>query len=102
MNQQSPERTTASVVDWLFRDRETGRITFAQFPNPALWAFIVSVVLRWIVPDGTVFHVVLDGLGFAALAWWALDELFRGVNPWRRLLGLAGLVVVVGMVARLR
>jgi hypothetical protein len=102
MNQQSPERTTASLVDWLFRDRETDRIIVAQFPNPALWAFIVSVVLRWVVPAGTVAHRVLEGIKIVALAWWALDELFRGVNPWRRLLGLAGCLMVVGMAARLR
>jgi hypothetical protein len=31
-----------------------------------------------------------------ALSWWAVDEIVRGVNPWRRLLGtvvFAGLVV---------
>jgi len=22
-----------------------------------------------------------------ALAWWAVDEVVRGVNPWRRCLG---------------
>jgi hypothetical protein len=33
-----------------------------------------------------------------ALGWWALDEIGRGVNPWRRLLGA---VVLGGLVASL-
>jgi hypothetical protein len=30
-----------------------------------------------------------------ALTWWAADEVIRGVNPWRRVIGVAGLVFVV-------
>ena len=26
----------------------------------------------------------------ASLTAWAVDEVWRGVNPWRRLLGLVG------------
>jgi hypothetical protein len=92
-----------SLFDWLFRNRQTGEITVAQFPNAELWVFIVTVVLRWVVPTGTALRTVVDGVGVAALAWWALDELLRGVNPWRRLLGLAGCVVVcAGLVSLLR
>ncbi|MGH9043072.1 MAG: hypothetical protein ACRDZ3_22900 [Acidimicrobiia bacterium] len=75
------------MIDWLFRSRETGRITIAQFPNPALWVFIVaSVVRRVLDPNGRVdgtLRVVATG----ALFWWAADEVVRGVNPWRRILG---------------
>ncbi|MEL7210840.1 MAG: hypothetical protein AAGK32_21830, partial [Actinomycetota bacterium] len=38
-----------ALVDWLFRDRTTGRITIAQPPNPPLWIFLASVVARWFV-----------------------------------------------------
>jgi hypothetical protein len=34
-------------------------------------------------------HPVLVVLASAALALWAGDEVLRGVNPFRRLLGLA-------------
>ena len=27
-----------------------------------------------------------------ALAWWAADEVIRGVNPWRRVIGGVGLL----------
>jgi hypothetical protein len=33
-----------------------------------------------------------------ALGWWAVDEVLRGVNPWRRLLGTA---VLAGLAWRL-
>ena len=35
-----------SAVDWLFRDRETGEITVAQFPELPLWIFLGTVVAR--------------------------------------------------------
>jgi hypothetical protein len=84
-----------SFLDRLFRDRDTGRIVVAQFPNAALWLFLATAVLRRIVDeDGTTF-TVLRVIGLAALAWWAGDELVRGVNPRRRLLlGAGGLVLV--------
>jgi hypothetical protein len=40
---------------------------------------------------GTVLTVVQTG----ALAIWAVDELARGVNPFRRMLGAAFLVWIV-------
>jgi hypothetical protein len=80
----------ASVFDWLFRSRQTGRITVAQFPNLALWVFLLMVGLRRVVTNGTAPRTAIDWIAVAALAWWSLDELLRGVNPWRRFLGLCG------------
>jgi hypothetical protein len=85
-----------ALVVWLFRNRRTGRITVAQFPNLALWLFLATVVVRAIVPTGTAARTAVDWAGLATLAWWALDEVVRGVNPWRRLLGL-GVCVIVGV-----
>jgi hypothetical protein len=89
------------VFDWLFRDRRTGRVTIAQFPNIALWIFFSTVVLRRLVTDGTAPRTAVEGIGVAALGWWAVDELVRGVNPWRRLLGLGGCVLTVSGLASL-
>lgn len=82
------------AVDWAFRDPRTGRLVVAQLPNVALWIFLVTVVLQRVIDEDHGVHEVVAWVGVAALAWWALDELRRGVNPWRRLLGLLGLVLV--------
>jgi hypothetical protein len=75
------------VIDWLFRNRRTGQITIAQFPNMALGLFLAASAVDWLVdPTGTL-RTALRVLATGALVWWALDELLRGVNPWRRLLG---------------
>jgi hypothetical protein len=80
------------LIDWLFRNRTTGRITIAQFPNAALWLFVAASVLRWLVgPEGR-FRAALGLLAAGGLVWWAVDELVRGVNPWRRFLGGSFLV----------
>jgi hypothetical protein len=73
-----------------------------QVPNLPLWLWLSTVVLRQFVERGTTARELLDWAGWLTLGWWAVDELVRGVNPWRRMLGLAGCVVVaVGIVSRL-
>ena len=83
---------------WWFENRQTGAITIAQAPNPAL----LVAVGGWAVgalfgaTPGTIGRVV-STIGFV---WWSGDEIVRGVNPWRRLLG-AGVLVwqVIGFVS---
>jgi hypothetical protein len=80
------------TFDWFFRDRKAGRITVAQFPNIALGVFLAASVLGWLVHGNDTLRVIAAG----ALIWWAADEIIRGVNPWRRLLGgavLAGQII---------
>lgn len=76
--------------DWLLRDRRTGRVVVAQWPNAAAWIYVASLLARRVVPDGAVTAVVV--VGTVALVVWAVDEVVRGVNPFRRLLG-AGVLV---------
>jgi hypothetical protein len=85
-------------VDWLFRNRQTGTITIGQAPNPPLWVFIGATLVRVIFrPDGSTGSAVTI-VGTAALTYWAVDEIARGVNPFRRILGA---VVLAGIVASL-
>jgi hypothetical protein len=90
-----PPNGLVASLQWLFRDRSTGEMVVAQFPNPPLWIFLVTVGARWFVPEDDTWHDVLGWIGLFALLWWAIDELVRGVNPWRRLLGAAIAIVVV-------
>jgi hypothetical protein len=92
-----------AAFDWLFRSRQTGRITVVQIPNVALSIFLVTVVLRWVVPTGTWVRTAVNWISVVALGVWALDEVVRGVNPWRRMLGLGiGGLVVAGAVSMAR
>jgi hypothetical protein len=81
----------------MFRDRKTGRIVIAQRPNPALLVFLVaSVIQRFGHPHGRV-RSVIGAVAVIALLWWAVDEMVRGVNPFRRLLGVViGVITVAG------
>ncbi len=74
---------------WLFENRTTGRITIVQFPNAALGLFLAASALQRLLDPSGALRTGLRLLAAGALLWWALDELLRGVNPWRRLLGAA-------------
>ncbi|AWN37076.1 hypothetical protein [Methylobacterium radiodurans] len=82
------------ALDWTFRSRVDGRITVGQWPNLPLWLFIGLTAVGFALdPAGTLGRAARAG-ALLCLAWWALDEVVRGVNPWRRFLGAA---VLVGM-----
>jgi hypothetical protein len=82
------------VIDWFFRNRRTGEITIAQAPNLPLVVFMVAWGLRWLLsPTGWLLRA-LGLVAVGAITFWAVDEVVRGVNPWRRTLGAAVLVLV--------
>ena len=84
------------AFDWTFRSRVTGRIVIAQFPNVSLALFLVASIAQRFVGPQSDAQAVLPWLATVALAWWAVDEIVRGVNPWRRMLGVFGFVSAVG------
>lgn len=99
------------MIDWAFTSRVTGRLVIAQFPNLSLSLYLATKALDWALSRNTDSKLMtakpsfavhgVRSLGAILLTWWALDELFRGVNPWRRLLGLFGIASVVASVLAL-
>ena len=85
------------MIDWLFRNRDTGRMTIVQFPNAALGLFLAATCLQWLLAPTGELGAGLRVLAAGGSIWWAVDELIRGVNPWRRLLGAA---VLAGQIVR--
>ena len=80
-------RETERMVSWLFRNRKTGTITLAQPPNLSLIIFALLAAARWIFAPTGMAGTVVDVTASAAIAWWSFDELIRGVNPFRRMIG---------------
>jgi hypothetical protein len=76
----------------MFLNRRTGHITVVQWPNISLSVFIVvSVAAHAFRPMGTT-AIVARVLEDTAIVVWSIDELLRGVNPFRRTLGLVVLI----------
>lgn len=72
-----------------FRD-PNGHITLWQYPNIALWGWIITIAINHFAKNEK-----LAAIGTAFLLAWAIMELVSGVNYFRRLLGLLVIVVVV-------
>jgi hypothetical protein len=90
------------AFDWLFRDRQTGEVVIGQMPNAPLIIFLVaSVAKRLLDPDGSV-GTALEVVVVGSLLWWAGDEVLRGVNPFRRILGgVVAAVTIASLALRL-
>ena len=88
------------AIDWTFRDRNTGAIVIGQWPNPPLWLFLGFSAARWAVGGQGLTETLLRAGSGIALAWWAADEILRGVNPWRRFLGASALAALAVFAAR--
>jgi hypothetical protein len=94
----SDQRPRIASLAWWFRTKD-GRWVVAQFPNPALGVWIVVSLLRAFDVWPHHNHALTDA-GIGALIVWGADEVVRGVNPWRRLLGGVVLVLEVYSLAR--
>ena len=78
-------------VRWCFEDRTTGRIVVAQFPNWALWLFFVALLIEIVLHPNGRWGLAVRVAKIAGLTIWAIDEIVRGANPWRRMLGAGAL-----------
>jgi multisubunit Na+/H+ antiporter MnhE subunit len=56
-------------------------------PNVPLVVFSLALVASWVLHSHTQVGRILGDVATGALVVWALDEMIRGVNPWRRVLG---------------
>ena len=84
----APDRRARPLSPSWWVTARDGRISVAQPPNPALYVWLVALVLRWSGVLGAGRETLLVGVGRGALIVWGADELFRGASPFRRLLGL--------------
>jgi hypothetical protein len=88
------------AIRWMFANRQSGRLTVAQWPNLWLWIFIILTAGIHIYPVGGSAGHLIRVLADGALLIWAADELVRGVNPFRRLLGLLVIALTIYSLAR--
>lgn len=94
---QPLEAKEVTLFDRIFRDSE-GHIVIAQPPNLPVLAGVAAVTLQFLLPGGQL-QVAAQLFAFGALFTWAWQELFNGVNYFRRALGLVGLsgLMVLGL-----
>lgn len=89
------EAKETTLFDRTFRDSE-GKIVIAQMPTPPILVGLAAILLQLVFPSGKI-QTGLDLVGFGALFTWAWQELFEGVNYFRRALGLIALVGLIAL-----
>ena len=83
-----------SLFDKTFRDSD-GQIAIAQMPNLPILVWVGAVLLKLVFTSGQTY-LLLDTIAFGSLFTWAWEELFQGVNYFRRGLGLVVLIGAIG------
>jgi hypothetical protein len=92
LNPASHVRRLRRPIRWMFLNRHTGHITIVQWPNISLSVYIVVLIgLHAFRPMGGV-NTFTRALADMATFVWSIDELLRGVNPFRRILGLVVMI----------
>jgi hypothetical protein len=92
---ENDTRIARRLFRWMFVNRRTGRITVAQWPNIPLAVFVLLSIARRLTGPLEQWATALRVASWIALSIWAVDELARGVNPFRRILGSVVLLAVV-------
>lgn len=81
-----------SFSDKFWNDKH-GRFVVWQRPNALLWIWIIATAIS-IIMSANLLERILTSLGEIAIFIWALLELSRGVNYFRRMLGLGVLLLL--------
>jgi hypothetical protein len=89
------ETKEPTLFDRIFRDSE-GKIVIGQMPNLPLMVGLAAIILQFVLPIGKL-QTASDLVAFGALFTWAWQELFEGVNYFRRALGLISLVGILAL-----
>ncbi len=79
-----------------FKDTK-GHVVIAQTPNWQLLGAILAHIGQIVLGDSSLANVA-SVLRLVFILFWAYEELFRGVNLFRRCLGL---FVIAGVIATL-
>ena len=82
-----------TLFNKVFRDSE-GKIVLAQMPNLPFIVWIVASLSKLLFTTGRI-SIGLEAIAFGALFTWGWEELFQGVNYFRRALGLIVLVSLI-------
>lgn len=86
-------RRQRSFSERFWEDRY-GNFVVWQKPNIWLWTWIVTVFANLFLPGGFI-HEVIGWISLIALIIWAILEVFRGVNYFRRIIGVLVLLLLV-------
>lgn len=74
--------------------------TVGQFPNTPLWIALAGFLIAVVFGEGSVGNAVGRGVGYVALTVWAYEEAARGVNGFRRAIGVVALALIALALAR--
>lgn len=84
-----------TLFDKIFRDNQ-GNIVIAQPPNLPLIVAVTALILKqFIFTLNDNIYIIMDLIAFGSFFTWAWMELFKGVNYFRKMIGLIALLAII-------
>ncbi|HSX53300.1 MAG TPA: hypothetical protein VLF90_02945 [Patescibacteria group bacterium] len=93
MSHPRPRRRPQSFSQRFWEDGQ-GNVVVWQTPNRFLYTWIVTTVIGWFLPFGW-FERFVSLVSLVAIVIWAILEAWKGINYFRRLLGILVLVALL-------
>lgn len=84
------------LINWLFITKD-GKVVIGQFPNIPIIIWLISLIINYLVSNDKI-SLVISIVGTLSLVYWALLEITKGLNGFRRLLGLVILLYVISQI----
>jgi hypothetical protein len=82
------------------RDYKIRGYTVGQSPNPPLWVALAGLLVSLLTDAGSTVNDIARAILYVGLTIWAYEEAARGVNLFRRALGVAALALIAVAIAR--
>lgn len=81
-------------VGWATTSRESGEVVLWQAPNRLALLSTAGAALTVVAPAGSPVRRAAAATTAVVATWWGVDELARGVNPFRRAVGGAAVLAI--------
>lgn len=85
--------TLKSLVNSCFNDKD-GKIVIFQFPNIPLIAWLISLVMVYLIPESLIRSGV-SNVGNLFLFTWSYLEITQGASRFRSALGFVVMVAII-------
>lgn len=87
------QKKVVDILLGIFNDSQ-GKVVVAQKPNLPIIVWALASLIRLVIDSGNL-NRALDIIALTSIIYWALSEVVSGVNLFRKIIGVAVLLIII-------